>query len=100
MKEETIKYWREHVERHRKSGLKHKEYCAKNELHERTFSNMKIKLAKLGFQPEKEFVEIKNFNIGNLEPITILFKGFKIIIKDNIEKERLKKIFCAMRESV
>ena len=100
MKEETIKYWREHLERLSNSGLKRKEYCAKNGLHERTFSNMKIKLAKLGFQPEKEFVEIKNFNIGNLEPITILFKGFKIIIKDNIEKERLKKIFCAMRESV
>ncbi len=43
MREETIKYWREHLERLRKSGLKHKEYCAKNELHERTFSNMKIK---------------------------------------------------------
>lgn len=99
MKEQTIIFWTEHIERQKQSGLTQKGYCNQNNLSEKYFTNVKSKISKknsrkndfirIPFIPENSHSVLKKIEL-------VVGEKYQINIHSDFELETLKKLLKAL----
>lgn len=91
--EENEKYWKTHIEEHRKIGLSQREYCEQKGISFWSFNPWKRKIEK-----EKSKLQeippslVQSLSSGNREIEVILEGRIRISIPDNFSEETLKKV--------
>lgn len=98
-KEEKTKFWQDHFDRWKETGLSQKRYCKENSVSYWNFKSWYSKVKTNGETKTTKFIKLHSKQVlhGSSGKIDIIImNGITVRVEECISESNLKKIFLAM----